>query len=89
MPRLDCPCLVSDKLAMRHGPIYHQCCEIQRLLMADMKNTATTPTQRASLAKAWDTMEDRKRILKGKGEPKPVDATKKPRFSIAQSALAD
>lgn len=74
---------------MRYGPIYHQCCQIQKLLMADMQNGVTTPAQRASLAKAWDTIEDRKRILKGKGQPKPVDAEKKPRPMMRSVAIDD
>ena len=43
--------------------------KIQRLLMKDMENAETTPTQRAVCARAWEQLEERLRILRGKPLP--------------------
>ena len=48
---------------------YRQVCEIQRLLMRDMMNPSTEPSDRSSCARSFDTLEDRKRILKMRFKP--------------------
>lgn len=37
------------------------------------KKDSLKPSELNSLVKAWEGLEDRKRILRGKGLPKPVD----------------
>lgn len=75
---------------MRYGPIYHDCVRIQKRLMNLMMNPKATPNQVAALTSAWDRMEDRKRILKGRGEPKPVESVPvvKPAM-VAQTFIAE
>jgi hypothetical protein len=46
--------------------------------MPEGKKPKLTPSELANLAKSWDLIENRKRILRGKGLPKPIEpATKK------------
>lgn len=61
---------------MRYGPIYHDCVRIQKRLMNLMMGDETTAKDVASLSAAWDRMEDRKRILKGRGVPRPEEPAK-------------
>ena len=56
--------------------------------MADMENAETTPAQRAQLAKAWDTIENRKRILKGRGTPKPEEP-KAPKKAVVRDTFQE
>lgn len=73
----------------RHGPQYHNCCSIQKRLMNLMMDDGTTPSQVAALSNAWEKIEDRKRILKGKGQPKPVDETKRAKPMMRPVAVDD
>jgi len=57
------------------------CATIAKFLLADAESAEIEPDMRARVAtaysqvlKGWDTMEDRKRILRGRGLPKPVEA---------------
>ena len=52
---------------------YLQAVQMQSFLLEDAINPTTKPSDRAQVARAWDVLEDRKRVLKGKGAPKPVD----------------
>ena len=52
---------------------YHHAMEIQRLLFADIQNPDTKPAIRATLAKAYTTVEEMKRVLQMRPAPKPVD----------------
>jgi len=54
---------------------YRDACKIQRAIMLDM-TTKLSPRERAELVKAWDTLEERKRILRGTPLPKPADMSK-------------
>lgn len=51
-----------------------QIIELQRVLFEDARNPETTAASRAQVARAWDVLEERKRILRGRGLPKPVEA---------------
>lgn len=44
---------------------YSQAVEAQDLVMADIRNPKTKPSIRAGLCRAWDVLEERKRILRG------------------------
>ena len=60
---------------------------IQRLLMKDIKDPETTPAARAQLARAWDVLEERKRVVAMVPKPKDLDvseaiAPKKPRWGF-------
>lgn len=57
-----------------HSKPYTQALEIQQLLMQDLKADDTKPIARAALARAWEVIEERKRILRGK----PLPGSKKP-----------
>ncbi len=50
--------------------------DMQDMLMKDVLDPETEPRERAQCACAWEKLEDRKRILKGIGAPKPVDTMK-------------
>lgn len=43
------------------------------------------PGELCALTKAWSELEDRKRILRGKGLPKPIEAKEKPRGPVHQA----
>lgn len=53
----------------RRAAAYSEAAEIQRRLLADIRDPATKPAVRAGLARAWDIMEDRKRVLRNKPLP--------------------
>lgn len=46
---------------------------MQRLAFADATNPALKPAERSTAMKAWDILENRKRILRGKGLPKSIE----------------
>ena len=48
---------------------------MQRFLYADATNDKTEPRDRAQVARAWDALEERKRILRMKPKPKDVDVS--------------
>jgi hypothetical protein len=53
---------------------------MQRVLVADALNPETTPAARAQVARAWEVLEERKRILRGRplpGSLRPEQATPK------------
>lgn len=60
---------------MKYPPNYHKALKIQAALFADAVNPTTPAGYRAQVARAWDVLEDRKRIIRGKGKPKDVEAT--------------
>jgi len=59
---------------MRWTPNYHVACQIQKKILAQMEGPLE-PNQLASLSKAWDTLEERKRILRMKPLPKAQDVS--------------
>jgi hypothetical protein len=59
--------------------------DIQAALLKDVLNPETEPRERAQCACAWEKLEDRKRILKGIGAPKPVDTQAKRRQGQSHS----
>ena len=56
-----------------------QAVEIQLLLLQDMRDTKTTAASRAQLARAWSDIENRKRELRNRPLPKPVDVVEQKR----------
>jgi hypothetical protein len=54
---------------------YRDAVKIQTLLIKDLENVETTPAARAQLARAWDCLEERKRVMKMKPAPKPIDVS--------------
>lgn len=65
----------EGKRVQRPHPL-EQVCDMQAMLLKDVLNPELEPRQRAQCACAWEKLEDRKRILKGIGAPKPVDTSK-------------
>ncbi len=72
MPFDSTTAAIAGKLAKERSP-YQQAVELQRQLLVDALSPETSPVARAQVARAWDVLEDRKRVLKGKGAPKQVD----------------
>lgn len=78
---------------MKWSPQYHSACQIQKLILGKMglriqhRNEVIKPdpehpveiksSELCALTKAWDTLEERKRILRMKGLPKAVNAEAK------------
>jgi hypothetical protein len=60
----------------KHKSAYYTACEIQDTLKMDIDAPKTAPAARAQLARAWDALEERKRVLRMKPAPKPIDTTK-------------
>ena len=54
---------------------YQQVVEIQQLLLNDIRNPSTKPADRASCARAFDLLEERKRVLRMKFKPGDVRAS--------------
>ena len=69
----------------RWGPAYLSVCKIQKILLRDIESDKTTPSQRASLAKAYDALEERKRILRKQPLPKAVEVVPKNKKMHEQS----
>jgi hypothetical protein len=85
---------------MRYQPQYHTACQIQKLILGKMGldlaqanqtpkpgkiATHLSPAELCSLTKAWGELEERKRILRGKGLPKAVESNereKKPKRAV-------
>ena len=55
-----------------------QAVEIQRMLYQDCLDKKTRVMDRSQAARAWEVLEERKRILRMKPKPKDVDTTKPP-----------
>jgi len=53
-----------------------QIVDMQDQLLRAVLDPETEPQKKAQCACAWEKLEDRKRILKGIGAPKPVDTTR-------------
>jgi hypothetical protein len=83
---------------MRYQPNYYLACRIQDKILNmigietqqkknfDPKSKKDLkPGELASLTKAFDLMEDRKRILRNKGLPKPLDSEVKPKGPVHTS----
>jgi hypothetical protein len=54
---------------MNYGVAYRQAFEMQLVLFRVVMDDATPPQGRALCARAWDVLEDRKRIIRGKPLP--------------------
>jgi hypothetical protein len=50
-----------------------QLIDMERILAKDALNPTTKPSARAQVARAWEVLEERKRILRMKPKPKDVD----------------
>ena len=60
--------------------------ELQTLIVSAAKNGETSASALAQLARAWSELEDRKRIIKMKPLPKPIDVTERKARSVPNSA---
>lgn len=61
---------------MRWPKPYHDACALQRLLMSAAESGTTKPSDLAQVARAWDVLEERKRVMRMKPAPRPIDTTK-------------
>lgn len=63
------PAQVQISRPRKHAKAYAQAVALQKLIMADIENPATKASVRAGCVRAWDILEERKRILRGKPLP--------------------
>lgn len=72
---------------------YQQAVDLQRIIMAKSQADDVAGSVLAQLARAWSELEERKRVLKMKPAPKPIDVslaqTKKPRRTPGDAAFAE
>ena len=62
---------------------------LQHVIVKVIDNGDVAPSALAQLARAWSELEDRKRIIKMKPAPKPIDVTVKPRKQQASSGFSE
>ncbi len=55
----------------------------------DIAAAPLKPSELSSLIKAWDTLEDRKRVLRNVGLPKPIEAGKGKKFPRAPKSFEE
>ena len=72
-PSYHVACRLQDKILLQMGLVRSGKPVPLDKLIQDAKSKPLKPVELASLVKAWESMEDRKRILRGKGLPKPVE----------------
>jgi len=60
-----------------YPPNYYKALKLQYTLFDECLKPETKPSDKAQLARAWDILEDRKRVILGKGLPKSVDTASK------------
>ena len=63
---------------------YSYALELQAVAVRDCLDPETTPAAKAQLMRAWDALEERKAILKGRGKPANVPAANDPRSKLAK-----
>lgn len=63
-------------LAIQSGEPYKNAVKLQRLLIAAADKESVSPTELAAVARAWDVLEERKRVMKMRPAPKAIDPTK-------------
>jgi hypothetical protein len=63
-------------ITIRRKSPYSQALELQDLLMEEARTAKGKPMARAVVARAWRDLEDIKRRIQGKADPKPVDVAK-------------
>jgi len=63
-------------ITIRRKSPYSQALELQDLLMEEARSAKGKPMARAVVARAWRDLEDMKRRIQGKADPKPVDVAK-------------
>ncbi len=69
---------------------YHNCCTVEKLIMQAL-GEPLNPGQLSALTKALDTILERKRILRMRPTPKPIDvqARRKPSAPAPSITYAD
>lgn len=60
------------------GKALRELLKLQATIMRMSQEKETTPTAVAQLARSWDCLEERKRIMRGHGVPMPVPAANQP-----------
>lgn len=61
------------------SPNYRNALKLQKLLMTDAENPETPAAVRAQVARAWEVLEERKRIIRMKPKPRDLDTTAQPK----------
>lgn len=69
----------SRKGHAKRPAAFTQAIELQRLAMDAAHHPKTSPSALAQLMRAWSELEERKRIIRMKPAPKPIDVTAKPK----------
>lgn len=66
---------MQDKVLALMGLTRHgKPCPVDKIV-GEIKAKPLRPVEMCSLVKSWSDLEDRKRILRGKGLPKPVESS--------------
>jgi hypothetical protein len=76
MLALDNPKPAPANERMRYTQPYHDAVAFQRLIKSKAADPNVTPAALSALARAWDVLEERKRIFRMKPKPKPLDTTR-------------
>lgn len=64
---------------MNYGKAYRQAFQMQEDLFNAVMDPKTPAKDKAACARAWDVLADRRRIIRGKGVPKPIEGTRSKR----------
>ena len=62
---------------MRWSPQYHNCCSLQKKILAMAEGKSISPSQMASLVSSYDRLEERKRVIRMVPKPRDVEVQKK------------
>ena len=79
----------SPKTRPKRSGVYFQAQELQGLLLQSARDTETTPSALAQVARAFADLEELKLRLRMKPAPKPIDVSVKPKRNVARSGFAD
>jgi hypothetical protein len=61
---------------MNYGKAYRQAFQMQEDLFNAVMDPETPAKDKAACARAWDVLADRRRIIRGRGIPKPIDGAR-------------
>lgn len=67
----------QPRITVRRKSPYSQALELQDLLMKDAREATLKPVSRAIVTRAWKELEELKRKMQGKPDPKPVEIQRK------------
>ena len=75
--------LLKTEIPLPHRP-FNQACVLQQIAFSLASKPTTKPAEVAQLMRAWEALEERKRILRMKPKPKDLDVSPKTKRTAAQ-----